>query len=439
MTSPLHDLSIEVAGVPDLRVLGDPQLLAKHAELAAARRQLDARVAVLAAEVGRRSQRELGYAGLAQRAGDRTPERLVARVTGLSVPESRAMISAGAASEAPWMAPVSDALAVGEVSVGAAAAIRSGLGEPDDVVSSDDLLDAARAVLDEAGAQPPEQVARRAREARDDLDEAGVVDRERALRDKRFLKLIPQADGMTRLLGLLDPESAARIGDAIDLVTAPRRGGPRFVDDTARARAQRIIDDPRSTEQLALDALVEMVRIAGAADTGRVFGSRRPAVRVHVSLDAVETERGAAMIEGQTASVSAASARRIGCAEGFVPLLFDGTTPLDLGRSERLFTSAQRTVLAAIWGGCAITGCDRPPSWTEAHHIDEWDAHGGRTDVRDGALLCLHHHRWLHDIKARIVRTADHGGDRYALHVPGAPPVGLETKNPVRRRQARVA
>ncbi|MGN6502991.1 MAG: DUF222 domain-containing protein, partial [Pseudolysinimonas sp.] len=361
MTSPLHDLTIKVTGVPDLRALDDAQLLAKHAELAAARRQLDARVAVLSAEVSRRSHRELGYAGLAQRAGDRTPERLVARISGLSVPESRAMISAGEAGEAPWMAPVADALASGGVSVGAAAAIRSGLGEPGETVSADDLLRAAQAVVNEVGAQPPEQVARRAREARDELDEAGVADRERALHEKRFLKLIPQPDGMTRLIGLLDPESAARVGDAIDLVTAPRRGGPRFVDETARARAQRIVDDPRSTDQLALDALVDMVRIAGAADEGRVFGVRKPSVRVHVGLESVETERGAATIEGQTAAVSATTARRIGCAEGFLPLLFDGSTPLDLGRTERLFTAAQRTVLAAVWGGCAIAGCDRPP------------------------------------------------------------------------------
>ena len=259
------------------------------------------------------------------------------------------------------------------------------------------------------------------------------------MRDKRFLKLIPQADGMTRLLGLLDPESAARVGDAIDLVTAPRRGGPRFVDESAQKRAQAIIDDPRSTEQLALDALVEMVRIAGAADTGRVFGVRGPSVRVHVSHEALESGCGAAALEGQTASVSATTARRIGCAEGFVPLLFDGTTPLDLGRTRRYFSAAQRTVLAAVWGGCAITGCDRPPSWTEAHHINEWDAHQGRTDVRDGILLCRHHHMWLHDIKGRIVRETDPLGDRYALHIPGAPPVPLESKNPVRRRQARVA
>ena len=89
---------------------------------------------------------------------------------------------------------------------------------------------------------------------------------------------------MTRMTGLLDPESAAIVSDAFDSVTSPRRGGPRFVDPAAEARADAIIDDPRTTEQLTLDAFVEMVRIAGAADRGRVFGTRKPAVRLLATL-----------------------------------------------------------------------------------------------------------------------------------------------------------
>ncbi|MEP6482771.1 MAG: HNH endonuclease signature motif containing protein [Rhodoglobus sp.] len=38
-------------------------------------------------------------------------------------------------------------------------------------------------------------------------------------------------------------------------------------------------------------------------------------------------------------------------------------------------------------GGCRFPGCDRPPSWCEAHHIVPW-SHGGRTDLADGLLLC---------------------------------------------------
>lgn len=441
MTTAPTPVTMTVPDVSGLASLSDDEVLAIQAKIAEGRRRWDAAGAVVAAEVARRSGRELGYAGLAQKRGARTPERLVATVTGLSVPEARAMITAGEALDAGggWMRPVTIALATGAVSVGATAAIRTGLGEPDDQVSSDDLARAAERVLEESGGLPPEQVARRAREARDDLDAAGAGDRERMLRQRRFLRLTPQDDGMTRIFGLLDPESAALVTDAIDLVTAPRRGGPRFVDEKAKERAQAIVADSRTTEQLALDALVQMIRIAGAADDGRVFGVQRPAVRVHVTLADLDARRGAATLEGQTASVSAATARRIGCAEGYLPMLFEGTDALDLGRTQRRYSARQRDVLAAIWGGCAITGCDRPPSWTEAHHIDEWERDHGRTDVRDGILLCRHHHMWLHDIGARVVRSGGRHGSTYTLHVPGEAPVVLETKNPVRRAGVRAA
>lgn len=429
--------ALVVPDVSDVASLSDDELLARQAQVAAVRRRADAASATLAAEVARRSARDLGYSGLAQKRGARTPERLVASVTGLSVPEARAMITAGEALDAAddWMLPVTAALSTGQVSVGATAAIRTGLGEPGDHVGEHELAAAAQRLLDETGGLPPEQVARRAREVRDELDASGVRDRERAMRERRFLKLTLQDDGMTRIAGLLDPESAALVTDAIDLVTAPRRGGPRFIDETAKARAMTIVEDSRTTDQLAVDALVEMIRIAAAADQGRVFGTHKPAVRVHVSLGDLDRRRGAASLEGQSAAVSAETAQRIGCASGFLPILFDGAAPLDLGRSQRLFTAAQRVVLAAIWGGCAIAACDRPPSWTEAHHIDHWDRDHGRTDVRDGILLCRHHHMWVHDIDARIVRS----GTEYELRVPREHPVRLESKSAVRRRMVGAA
>jgi len=239
---------------------------------------------------------------------------------------------------------------------------------------------------------------------------------------------------MTRIFGMLDPESAALVTDAVDLVTAPRRGGPRFVDPTEKARAEGIVADPRTTEQLALDGLVQMIRIAGEADSGRVFGVRRPAVRVDVTLADIDRRRGVASLEGQSAAVSVATAERIGCSGGYLPILFEGTDALDLGRSRRLYTGRQREVLAAIWRGCAVPGCDRPPSWTESHHIYQWDRDAGRTDVRDGVLLCRHHHMMIHNRGWRIWRR---GGEYFLDPPPGDPlntRVELETKNPVRRR-----
>lgn len=401
-----------VIEVPDLAAVAhasDLELIAAMKAWSEARRRVDAGLSRLADLVAKRSTLELGHDGLAQRAGARGPEGFVSTVTGVSLGEARSMVTAGGVmhTPAPWLANVAADLAAGELSVGAAAAITTGLGVPTESVAADDLIDAARRLATEARKLPPEKVARRVREVRDELDARGVADREADLRARRFLRLTPLPSGMTRLSGELDPESAALVSDAFDAVTAPRRGGPRFVDAEERARAAQLVDDPRTNAQLTLDAFVEMIRIAGAADPGRVFGVRRPAVRVHVSGSELACREGAGSLEGQTASVSLATVERLACAEGYVPVVFEPDGELALGRAQRLFTEKQRVVLAAIWGGCAVPDCDRPPSWTEAHHALEWDRDHGPTDVSNGVLLCRFHHMMVHNGGWSVRRRRD--------------------------------
>ncbi len=389
---------VELSSI-QLSSLDDSALLSLQGDIAASRRQLDAVSAGISAELSRRSAVELGYAGLAQRSGFRTPEALVQRVAGVSRTEARSMIRVGLALDgsSPWLDPVAAAVRDGSLSVASADGIVAGLGAPSSQVAADDLQDAAARLVDAATETTPERLAAAARSMRDHLDLEGVDDRERALRDKRFLRLIPQPDGMTRIIGLLDPESAAILGAAVDSITSPRRGGPRFVDPVEVARAERIIGDVRTTEQIALDALVEMVVLAGAADKGKLFGARKPEVRLHVTLAELTAGIGSAQLEGQTASVSLSTSTRLACAGGYVPVLFHDGHPLDVGRNERLFTWRQKVALAARDGGCIFPGCDRPPGWCEAHHIEFWGRDDGRTDIEHGVLLCRHHHMLAHN------------------------------------------
>ncbi|MBG6054371.1 hypothetical protein IWX81_000761 [Salinibacterium sp. CAN_S4] len=324
-------MTITTVIVPDhveLTSLPDAALLALQVEIATSRRRLDSLSARVAAEVGRRSAPDLGYAGLAQRSGARTPEALVQQLTGVTRSEARSLIRIGSVLEtgSPWCAPVADAVSDGSISIAAADGIVAGLGPPSSCVAADDLLDAAVRLVSAAAHTSPERIAAAARYIRDDLDAGGVDDREAALREKRFLRLIPQPDGMTRITGLLDPESAAIVSGAVDSVTAPRRGGPRFVDPARAARAERIVDDARTTDQMTVDALVDMVVVAVGADSGSLFGGRKPGLRIHVSIADLDTGRGGAQLEGQTAHVGISTVRRIACADGMAGVFSPAVT-----------------------------------------------------------------------------------------------------------------
>lgn len=341
-----------------------------------------------------------------------------------------AQLAAPDSDVVPWLADAGRAVANGTLSVEAFDAIRLGLGEPTAGVAADALSTAARILLSEAATTNLDALAARARDLRNDLDLAGIALREEERRGRRYLRLIPQSDGMTRITGLLDPESAATIVGAVDAVTAPRRGGPRFVAPDEAARAERIAADERTTQQIALDALVDMVTIATRTRNTKLFGRTRPSVRVLVTLKDLENRTGGGFIEGQTDRVSIATVERTACGGGMLPVLFDGKgTPLDLDRDRRLFTDPQREVIAARDGGCLIRDCDRPPSWCEAHHIVEFQ-HGGRTNVDDGVLLCRYHHLWVHNNGWRI----DRDGPNYELVPPpidgvGQPPIPLPSKS----------
>jgi hypothetical protein len=113
-------------------------------------------------------------------------------------------------------------------------------------------------------------------------------------------------------------------------------------------------------------------------------------------------------------------------------------TILDVGREQRLHTTKQRVAMAVRDGGCRIEGCDCPPSMTEAHHINEWAAHGGRTDLADGILMCPFHHTMVHVKKYRIVRIE---GDYWAVPPPGVNGervrVRMPSKSPLEKERLR--
>jgi hypothetical protein len=58
-------------------------------------------------------------------------------------------------------------------------------------------------------------------------------------------------------------------------------------------------------------------------------------------------------------------------------------------------------------GGCRWPGCERPPGWCQAHHIDEVFLDDGPTDVNMMVLTCSTHHDYLHHHRWKYTGTAD--------------------------------
>jgi len=107
--------------------------------------------------------------------------------------------------------------------------------------------------------------------------------------------------------------------------------------------------------------------------------------------------------------LAASTARRLAARCGVIPaVLGTRSQVLDLGRTARLFSRAQRLAMTVQQHGtCAVEGCDRPVSWGEAHHLTAWHE-GGTTDLTNAVILCRRHHT-----------LADHPRYRTTLTRPG--------------------
>ncbi|MEL4318810.1 DUF222 domain-containing protein [Leifsonia sp. YIM 134122] len=436
--------------------LADDELLSTQAASATARHEVDRISALAAAEIARRSTPEHGLDSLARRSGFADADTLLVSLTGSTKAEARSLARVGemiavtdaaidlsAARDAdpdlaavvppvetPWYAALAVLVTAGRLTVAVADVIQAGLGEITDAVTADDLEAALAALLTELlGADGTHRVhvaeARNAaRAARDLIDTAGVAVREAALRNKQYWRQWIGPDGMYRGEYALDPENGALLQSVHDQLTHPRRQP----DPKKRAFGAAPVRDPfverSARERDAAEGLVQLVRAGASVDPMRLLDTETPSVRVVVNEQALRTGSGFAALEGHPGAVSLATIERGLCA-GYLPVLFSATgQPLNLGRDERLFTRTQRIAITLRDGGCLEPDCDRPPSWTEVHHIKHWKRDHGNTDVADGVLLCRRGHLRVHNEGWEISRD---NHDRYWL-IP--PPIIDPTQTP---------
>ncbi|SEL19440.1 HNH endonuclease signature motif containing protein [Streptacidiphilus jiangxiensis] len=178
--------------------------------------------------------------------------------------------------------------------------------------------------------------------------------------------------------------------------------------------------DPRSSAERLGDALESVTDLALRADRLPTTGAQRPHLTLIADLEAlrpgcrVHPASGSAAESKESEELSGLLRPRAACttARGHqlpawqarkescdcrlrVILTRRQGEPLSVGRATRTVPAALRDAVVARDRHCVWPGCDRPPTWCEAHHMIHW-ADGGRTSLDNLALLCGEHHTDLH-------------------------------------------
>ncbi|WP_237742655.1 DUF222 domain-containing protein [Actinopolymorpha alba] len=141
-------------------------------------------------------------------------------------------------------------------------------------------------------------------------------------------------DEMARLKALLDPLAGPRKTDA---------NGP----------------DTRTASRRLGDAFVEMLDLALAAGEAPTRGGTKPQIILTMTLAQLVTGIGYATLDSGE-QISAETARLLACDADVIPAVLDGKGHvLDLGRTTRFFTAAQRHALGIRDGmECNFPDCD---------------------------------------------------------------------------------
>jgi hypothetical protein len=207
--------------------------------------------------------------------------------------------------------------------------------------------------------------------------------------EARTLELKPAAGGALFLRGFLDCEGGATLRTALEPLA--RRGGE---------------DDLRHRDRRLADALVELA--GHALDSGALPQSsgQRAHLQVTAALGTLSGLDGSPAGELEWGGpIAAETVRRLGRDAAIARVLFDTESAvLDVGRARRVPAAATRRALQARDRGCVWPGCDRPASWSQAHHLRHW-AQGGSTDLDNLVTICRAHHWKVHEGGWRLIRS----------------------------------
>jgi len=420
--------------------LSDTDAVTLAATLAEGRRLLDAPATVLAGSLAKRSAPEMGGLGLAQKMGKRTPEELVKSITGVTGTEAARAVRIGrmahdAAADGQldldtgeifvagdaWMRDVLGAVTSGEISVQTADAIRAGAGVPTSSVTEKMLTDVTGRALEYAlTGGDTDRVLKFTKDLRNQIDAAGVAEREAQRHAERSWKFTMYPDGSATSFIRHDILSAAYMKDIYDRATSPKL--PTFVDlgeavaepgdESLTSADTSTFDRRREIDNRAHDTIMDLLRAGAKVDPSQLLGNNGARIHVLVTKDQLDAKQGVAFIDGQSDPISTTTVKEMMCEGNVIPVIFDQNgKAIDPGGDEkrRLFSAKQKIILSVMFGGCAFEDCDRPASWCEAHHILWVKRDGGTTVIDNGILLCRHHHLLLHNNGWEIRRVGASG------------------------------
>lgn len=254
-----------------------------------------------------------------------------------------------------------------------------------------------------------------------ELDTAGVLadDRDRELAERgahlaRHLSFSPDGLGGMRVRGYASLEEAELVKACLLPLAAPvttepgacggdpTRLGER--DDRGRPIGRRCPDptcshngsDPREAGVRLWDALVDACGRLQATDSLPHAHGTTTRLTVTTTYDDLRDQLSDAGLLPAGDTLSASALRRLACDAEIIPgVLGSQGQVLDIGRAQRLVTTAIWLALVLRDRHCAFPGCERLPMACDAHHIVHW-ADGGPTSLDNLVLLCRRHHTLTH-------------------------------------------